>query len=510
MMNKLAFIKSKIKLHKRSTALCVWNMILSATIIPFVICMAAWIYYNGELPTAYRYGQFVIYVLVVGRCWYSCYLRKWSHSYMLDYTQKILDPEIWYCPRCFSPIKISQQDFAYEKKIGETETWVYYSNGDIDVIREPIMSKEKETLPHLACKERSCHLGSKTQKDSAQSVEVRNQLKDNYSFCEMPRTLNKTYRLIAGDREDIYRRSMADDMCLGGFWARICLLIAILVVVSLIKDVGAFGGACDYLFGSTSALLLYATMLVLLTIAYIAILLCINARTRTIVASTKFQEEDSYFEDLKYDIYLTKRLAEAKTKERKKANKRARKEGTAPNHSYTRFTDGQWEKRKKAYRAALLGTVKSVLESHGYATDSHYYNQCYILHASSTSAHMQDCDFFITKDNCFLRGSTQFRYGVHQDYIERVIATELKNHHFDDFEFYVDKDLMCSRVSFGILAASTLDVEEMDLLSTKQKLSDYIEVMRAIREKVSPEMLRNVPPEYMVIREVSRNGFTLQ
>lgn len=510
MLEKIAFIKSKTKLHKRSIMLSVWNMILSAIMIPFAICMAVWVWCDGELPAAFRYGQLVVYFLIIGRCWYTCYLRKWSHSYMLDYTQKILDPNTSFCPRCFSPIKVSQQDFTYEVKIGETETRVYYSNGDIDIIREPIMSKEKETLPHLACKERSCHLGSKTQKESAQSEQVRSQLKDNYSFSEMPRTLNKTYRLIAGDRKDNYHRSMADDMCLGGFWARILFLMGVLIVVSLFKDLSVVSGVFGYLWGTNGILVPYAAMVCLLLVAFIVFQTWVGSRAKAISTSKDFSEESDYYEELAYDIYLTKRLSDVKTKERKKAMKKARKEGLIESENYKHLSDGQWEKRKKAYRASLISAVQEVLQKAGYSIEAHYYNQCYILHAHSSSAAQPDCDFFITKDNCFMRGSTRFNFGAHQDYIESQISTVLQNANGDDLEFYVDKNLMCSRVSFGYLASRTLDIDEFSGSAVKESVSVYLQTMASIRRKVTPEVLRTIPPEYFVVREVRSNGFTLE
>lgn len=509
MLNKLAYIKSKVKLHKRSAFLCLWYMLLCATIIPFVICMAAWIFFDGELPATYRYGQFIIYTIIVGRCWYTCYLRKWSHSYMLDYTQKILDPEIRYCPRCFAPIKISQQDFLYEEKIGEKAIKNRRLNGELETIRVPIMAKRKETLPHLACKERFCGLKAKTQKDSARSEQVRSKLKDNYSFYEMPRTLNKTYRLIAGDRQDSYRSPMAEDMCIGGgFWAPILFLVGIFIVVSLIKDMKDFSnGVYAYLFGSMEALVLYAAMLLLLAVVHIVLQIWVGIKTKAIIASQDFKDNNAYFENLKWDIYMTKRLAEMKTKERKKAMKMARREGAITDNNHTLFSDEQKAQREKAYRTVLLTAIKSVLEGNGYLTESHYYNHCYILHAHSTSTKQPDCAFFITKGNCFLRGSTRFNYGVHQDYIEGKISAALQKNEFSDLNFYVDKDSMCSRISFGILASFAYDIDDLEITATKETISAYLEVMSTIQKSVAPEVLRTVPPELMVIREFNRSPY---
>ena len=472
--------------------------------------MTAWVLYGGVLPEVFLYGQFVIYFAFVGRSWYSCYIRKWAHSYMLDYTQKILNSETKYCPRCFSPIKTSHQEYIYEKKIGETETVVYYSNGDVQVIREPIMSKEKETLPHLVCKEKSCSLGSKTQKDSAQSTKVKNQIKENYAFCEMPRSLNKVYRLIAGDRQDYYRKSMAQEMCLEGFWSRILVLIIILALVSYVKGLKPFSGISDYLFESTSSVISYVTMLLLLTFTYILFIVLVNIKTKAIMNSKKFKDEDEYFEDLKYDIYLTKRLAEIQSKERKKQTKKARKEGKYPNNSPSFFTDRQWDKRKNKYRDAISKIIKCTLENFGYCISHNYYNHCYILRAHADSANMPDIDFFISKNNCFVRGSTRFNYGVHQEYIEKEIATVLQNNSFNNLIFYVDKDLICSRVSFGLLASPILDTGEINESAIKGIISHYIETISVILHNTSPKVLADIPPEYMKIRDVTRNGFTLE
>ena len=191
--------------------------------------------------------------------------------------------------------------------------------------------------------------------------------------------------------------------------------------------------------------------------------------------------------------------------------KKARKEGlTVDNaqNNYTRYSDGQWEKRKKAYRSSLIATVKETLEKNGYTTESYYYSQCYVLRAHSHSASQPDCDFFISKDTCFMRGSTRFNYGAHQSYIEEKIADVLRNGGFNNVDFYVDRDLLCSRISFGLLASSTLDVEELNISSTKEMLSAYFEAVSTIQKSVSPDVLATVEPEYMVIREVNRNGFT--
>ena len=233
----------------------------------------------------------------------------------------------------------------------------------------------------------------------------------------MPRTLNKTYRLIAGDRQDNYRESMADNMCIGGgFWTPVLLLVGIFIVVALIKDMkNVSDGVFAYLFGSKEALTLYAVMLLLLVVGYIVFQIWVNVKTKAIMDSKEFKATNTYFENLKYDIYLTKRFAEAKAKEHRKTMKKARNEGIVTDHTNTHFSKKQMETRKNTYRVTLLSAVKDVLESNGYSTESRYYNQCYILHAHSISSMQPNCDFFITKENCFLRGCTRFNYGAHQN-----------------------------------------------------------------------------------------------
>ena len=281
MLKKIAYIKNKVRLRKSSVILCVWNMILTAFVFPFLICMAAWVFYKGKLPESFRYVQYAIYFVIVGRCWYSCYLKKWSHSYMLDYTQKILDPNTWFCPRCYSPIKIVQQEYTYEKKIGEQETTIIYRGGSSVTYREPIIVKESEKLPHIACKEKSCRLASKTQKATAQSVEVRKQLKDNYSFNEMPGTLKRTFRLIAGDRKD-YWASMSEDLSPTGFWSMFVLIGAILLIISKFKGLGALRGTYNYLFASEESRILFAVTIGLLLVVFMPFLLFKNIQTRSL------------------------------------------------------------------------------------------------------------------------------------------------------------------------------------------------------------------------------------
>ena len=513
MFKKIAIIKTKTTLHKRSVALSLWNMFLCATVIPYVVCMAAWLLFEGVPPEAFRYLQFIVYFVVIGKCWYSCYLRKWSHSYMLDYTKKILDPQIWYCPRCYSPIKVSQQEYTYEQKIGETITREYYSDGSVITTRDPIMSKEKVILPHLVCKERSCHLGAKTQKASAQSAKVRSQLKDNYSFCEMPNTLNKTFRLIAGDQKDNYRKSMAAEMCHGGFWGLILLLSVVLLIISKVKNLGVLRNAYNYLFASIQSTVLYFVTIGLLSVAYIAFLIVVWLHTKTIVLDDAFNDEVTYFDDLGYDIYLTKRLSEAKKKERKKEMKQARKAGLAPDNSQARgsqFSDGQWEKRKKSYRLALMEVLSDTLVKNGYSIESTYYCECYILRAHSLSSNQPDCDFFITKDSCFLRGSARFSFGAHQGFVNRAISETLQNENYGKVDFYVGRDLLYARVGCGILASSALDVAELDAKAVAEVVSIYLTALRALRRNVSPEVLATVPSEYGTIREANWNGFTLE
>lgn len=510
MLKQIAYIKNKVQLHKSSVVLSVWNMILSAFVFPFLICMAAWVFYKGEIPEVFRYAQYAIYFVIVGRCWYSCYLKKWSHSYMLDYTQKILDPNTLFCPRCYSPIKIVRQEYTYEKKIGEEETTIIYRGGSSVTYREPIMVKESEKLPHIACKEKSCQLASKTQKSTAQSVEVRKQLKDNYSFNEMPGTLHKTFRLIAGDRKD-YWTSMSEDLSPTGFWSMFVLIGAILLIISKFKELGALRGTYYYLFASDGSRILFAITIGLLLVVFIAFQVFVCSKTKAIMQTEEFKNEVKYYEDLGYEIYLTKSLAATKRKERSKTNRQARKLGLLKdeppqNNSYSK---GEIEKRRKAYRAALVKMVSEHLKHKGYSVDVSYYSQCDILHAHSVAGDRPNCTFFITKETCYLRGATRVNFGARQDYIEEAIFDALQQDRFSNTTFFVDKDLLCAHVSCGVLAAPAYDISKLEE-TTVETIDIYLEAMKAIQNSTTPEILAGVQPEYGVIREANWNGFTFE
>lgn len=424
---------------------------------------------------------------------------------MLDYTKQILDPDTSFCPRCFSPIKTSLKDYSYEIKVGETATTTYYSDGSSITTFEPIMEEHSETLPHLTCKDKSCSLRSKTQVTSAQSDEVRKKLKNNYSFCEMPNTLKKTYRLIAGDREDIYKNSMFSEMGITGFWFVLLFVVGLLLIVSEFKELDIYTCMHTYLFGPQKILVQYFVMINLLLLFHFAFLLWVNIKTKPIMNSKEFTDELEYFKDLEYDIYITKRLADLKVNERRKALKKARKAELSGNtqKNYTPLSESQ----KKAYRNAIISHIMEILEKHNFSIDISYYNHCYLLRAHSHS-YLPDCDFFISKDSGFIRGSTRFNYGAYRGYVERQIADILADGSLSNIDIYVDNDLQCSRLSFGYLSPIPFDTNGLKQENIAEVISAYLKTMSAVKNRVSAEILATVEPEYMVFRPLNRNGFT--
>ena len=82
-----------------------------------------------------------------------------------------------------------------------------------------------------------------------------------------------------------------------------------------------------------------------------------------------------------------------------------------------------------------------------------------------------NCDFFITKDSCFLRGATRVGFGAHQSFIKRMISETLQSCNYSKVDFYIDKDLLNARVGFGLLASPTLDDTELNTATVTEMIS---------------------------------------
>lgn len=514
MFEKLAVIKSKTKLHKRSIIFCISNMLLGAVLLPVFVYLGASLIFKGNLPVVFQHGQFLLYFILVGRFWYTCYLRIWSHSYMLDFTQEILNPEIKYCPRCLSPIKVSEEEYTYEEVVGYKIIDTYYADGHVIRTKDAIKEKRKEFLPFFECKNKECGLCSKAQANSAKSDKVRRQVHDSYAFTEMPKTLDKTYRLIAGDRQDVYKeRPVKHNFCLRPFWSFIVFFMVIFYFLLYSDDINVLSNLHFYLFGPDKAILLYVSMMVLLLVSFVVIYIVINKKTSEIMNSEEFTEINRFFDCLEYDIYLAKKLAVIKKKNRRKLLRQARKGDVNFNddeHEPLNLSKAQWNERKKKYKEQLVSTISGIMTEQGYNISSSYFNQCYILHAYHHGEKQPAYTFFICKENCFLMGSTQIEYGIHRSYIDNVIEQVANNDRFKDMELYIAKDIHSIRLSFGLLASHKFEFSKGEEVELSYILKEYFDVINVIRQKTSSEVLENVPGEIFVSRPLEWNGFILE
>ena len=370
MLDKIARIRKNTKLRKRSVFICVLKMIVGLFIIPVVSCITLLVLQNGVMSQGLQVIQYFVYTLLIAIYWYVCNVRKWSHSYMLNYTQTSLEMNGKYCPRCYSKMKISLDVFDYEEKIGERIIKRVYSDGTVWHDREAIMDKRKEKLPHFICLGKKCAIETKPQKFSADSYKVRRQVKNNYSFYELPRSIANTYRLIVGDFSDDYKCSVMSRFHSGLHRILWVVIIAILLIISNINKYNVFEKSLVILFDTTNAMIVFGVMTTFLLVVYTAIQVFLKIKCDKIYSSIDYEMDKKKREELSAKIYFTKVNGRYSIQYRKDAIRMARKEKdpmveNLPKYDYK--SEKKFSKDKRCYIKALIEMIISFLDETGFS-----------------------------------------------------------------------------------------------------------------------------------------------
>ena len=481
MLNKIAHI---------SIFVCVFKMFISLIIIPLLSCSTLLIINKGELPQTFETVQYIIYGILVAVYWYICNVRKWSHSYMLNYTQTALEINGKYCPRCYSKMKISLDVFDYEEKVGERIIKRVYSDGTVWHDREAIMEKRKEKLPHFICLGKQCAIETKPQKFSADSYKVRRQVKNNYSFCELPRSIENTYRLIVGDFSDDYKCSVMSRFHSGLHRILWVVVIVIMLIISNINKYGAFEKSLEMLFDTTNALISFSVMTVLLLVAYTVIQIFLKIQCDKIYSLVDYEKDKKIREELSAKIYFTKINGGYSIQYRKDAIRKARKEKdpmveTLPKYDYK--SEKKFLKDKRNYIKALMEMIISFLDETGFLHKVKYYNGCYNIESIINAKQVRQYDFIIDEETGYFGIYTYFRYGLHQEYVENIVMDWLNENENNTFAIFVDRDPYGVYISSGIPFTLDYILKDTDKIEFKDTINRYIGWISVLQDKIFDE-----------------------
>ncbi|MBQ6706067.1 MAG: hypothetical protein IJN07_00965 [Clostridia bacterium] len=490
MFFKIASIREATKLKKKSIALCIVQMLVGLFVIPYVVCMLTLVLCSGEVSNVWTVTQYVIYFFLVALYWYACNIRKWSHSYMLDYTKRTLENQGAYCPRCFSRMKTSLESFDYEEKIGEETIKTVYSDGYVSYDAKVIMEKRKEKLPHFVCTGKKCALETKPQKSSADSYKVRWQVKNNYSFFELPRGMRNTYRLILGDTNSACKSSMMRKFHTGLHRALIGIIFVVLLIVSKINNYGVTGKSFELLWGTTDAIITFAVMTTILVIAYVIAEIIIKRKSDKICSSEVFAQDKQKRHKQLAETYFAKCNGEYVIQYRKKAIRKARKEKDPMVEKLPKY-DYQGERKllkdKQHYVDNLLKMLACFLNETELKHSTNFLNGTYIVEALTKHLVPKKYSFIVDEGTGYLAMSTYLRYGLYEEHIENIVTDWLKENENHTFPIFVDRDPCGVYVSAGIPFTLDYQLKDSDKNEFENTIGRYMKWIATLQDIIADE-----------------------
>lgn len=490
MLNRIAHIKSRVKLRGKSVVLCIVQMLVGLLVIPYFVCVLMLVVHSGVISNGWMVAQYVIFFFLIALYWHICNVRKWSHSYMLDYTKRTLENQGTYCPRCFTRMKTSLESFNYEEKIGEETIKTVYSDGYVSYNTKAITEKRKEQLPHFVCTRKKCALETKPQKASANSHKVRWQVKNNYSFYELPRGLVNTYRLILGDTNSACKSSMMREFHTSFLRVLMGIVFIFLLIVSKVNNYGVTAKSFELLWGTTSAIITFAVMTTILVIICIVAKIITKRKCDKICSTDEFTQKNRNLNKRLAEIYFTKQDGEHTIKYRKKAIRKARKEKDPmvemlPKYDYQ--GERKLQKDKQCYVEMLLKTLDLILDKVGFKHNVDYLNGTYTVESSTNHIVPRKYTFIIDEETGYLAMSTCFCYGLYKEYVENIVTDWLEKNENLSFPIFVGRDPYGIYVSSGIPFTLDYQLKDSDKSEFENTISRYIEWITALQDIITDE-----------------------
>ena len=387
-------------------------------------------------------------------------------------------------------MKISLDVFDYEEKIGERIIKKVYSDGTVRNDREAIMEKRKEKLPHFICLGKKCAIETKPQKFSADSYKVRRQVKNNYSFYELPRSIANTYRLIVGDFSDDYKCSVMSRFHSGLHRILWVVIIAILLIISNINKYNVFEKSLVILFDTTNAMIAFCVMTTFLLVVYTAIQVFLKIKCDKIYSSIDYEMDKKKREELSAKIYFTKVNGRYSIQYRKDAIRMARKEKdpmveNLPKYDYK--SEKKFSKDKRYYIKALIEMIISFLDETGFSYKFEYYNGCYNIESTIDTKQLRKYDFVIDEETGYFGIYTYFRYGLYQEYIENIVTDWLNENENNTFAIFVDRDPYGVYISSGIPFTLDYLLKDNDKVEFKDTITRYVRWISALQDNILDE-----------------------
>lgn len=489
MIEEIAYIRERVKLHNSSTIACATRMVLSAYLIPFYLRLFICGLEALELPIQLGWWQYLIYGVAIALYWYICRIRMWSHSYMIDYIHTALDNGGSYCPRCFSRMKGASETYFYDEKIGETTHTTYYSDGWSTSYTEDICIQRSEELPVLLCQNWACGLQTRARTENAQSSEVRSQIKEYYSYYEMPRTFKNTFRLIAGDLDDDYNRSI---LCAFHGKSHHIILIAISVIIGIFSAMAQFNTffyVNSLLFGSAANVIAYIVLIAILLTGYFAIQAYIKKKCAEVYADQEYTKKVQDLDVQFHGVYLAKRQSYDLLKKRRKALKKARKDND-PSVKDLKEYDYRGETKlvtdQISYASKATDAVCAFLPDMGFAYTLEHINSCYIVKATTEDHPRREYKLYFNCENGCAIYSLAVLQGFPHSFREQVLEHWTKEHEdqLNGFYFYYCEDKVV--IGFTVPPTLTYEFTDEEIEVLKWRFEQFYSLMKTFVSENMP------------------------